>query len=226
MGAKIGSICPFLFGGVSRRSIQVMGCRMNALTVDRRIKFQEELNPEFGREIAATPGGENLARCIQCGTCSATCPMSIYMDHTPRRIIAMTRAGFEHEVLSSNTIWLCASCYACTVQCPKDIKITDVMYALKQRAIAKKSYPRRFTIPVLAREFFKTVQRTGRSNEVRTSAWMMLKTNPLNILRNAPLGLKLLRRGRLSMKTERVTKGMDQMRAMLASVEASERRAS
>jgi len=202
------------------------GCRMNTLTVDRRIKFQEELNPEFGREIAVTPGGENLARCIQCGTCSSTCPMSIYMDHTPRSIIAMTRAGFEDEVLSSNTIWLCASCYACTVQCPKEIKITDVMYALKQRAIAKKAYPRRFAIPVLAREFFKVVQRTGRSNEGRTSAWMMLKTKPLRILRNASLGLKLLRRGRLSMKTERMPEGIDQMRTMLADVEKWERRAS
>ena len=103
---------------------------MRPLEIERRIKYESEVNPGFGKEIASLSGGEDLYSCIQCGTCSSTCPMSIYMDFTPRRVIAMTRAGFEKEVLSNNTVWLCASCYACSVDCPKQIRITDVMYAL------------------------------------------------------------------------------------------------
>ena len=188
---------------------------MNNLTIERRITLQEELNPRLGADVSATPGGERLSRCIQCGTCSATCPLSIYMDHTPRQIIAMTRAGFEDEVLASNTIWLCASCYACTVECPKEIGITEIMYSLKQRAIRKGAHPRRFPTPVLAREFIRSVGRTGRSNEARTAARMMARTRPMGLLRNARMGLRLLRRGRMPLRTERMTGDTAPLRAML-----------
>ena len=192
---------------------------MSGLTVTRRIKYQEELDAGFCKSIAATPGGDSLQRCIQCGTCSSTCPVSIYMDHTPRKIIAMTRAGFRDEVLSSNTIWLCSSCYSCTVECPKEIKITEIMYVLKRRAIERKVYPRKFPIPVLAQEFFKSVLSTGRSNEGRTVARVWLKTNPMQMLANAALGLKLMRRGRMTMKKERMTGGHAQMRRLLDSLD-------
>ena len=103
--------------------------------VHRLIKYESELDQGFGAEIAHLAHGEKFYTCIQCGTCSATCPVSHFMDFTPRRIIAMVRAGFKEEVLRSFTIWLCSSCYSCTADCPREIKITDVMYALKQLAI-------------------------------------------------------------------------------------------
>jgi len=48
--------------------------------------------------------------------------------------MSLLREGFRNEALSSETIWLCASCYACTAHCPQDIHITDVMYSLKREA--------------------------------------------------------------------------------------------
>lgn len=180
-----------------------------------RVKYQEDLDLAFGREIAARPGGEDLYRCIQCGTCSSTCPLSIYMERTPRQIIAMARAGFKDEVLASHTIWLCTSCYACTVDCPKQIKITDIMYALKQKALGEKVYPARFPIPVLAKEFFQAVRRTGRSNESRIVVRMFLQTRPWKLLGNIRLGLKLLRRGRLALRREKMAGGQAQLRMLL-----------
>ena len=194
---------------------------MRNMQITRRIKYQGELDLGFAKEVAAMPGGEDIFRCIQCGTCSSTCPISVYMDQTPRRIIAMTRAGFKDDVLASNTIWLCSSCYSCTVECPKSLRITEIMYALKQKAIADKAYPKNLPIPVLAKEFFKSVMKTGRSNEGRTVAKVWLKTNPLKMLSQAALGLKLMRRGRMSMKTERMTGGHEQMRKLLDAVETA-----
>ena len=60
----------------------------------------------------------------------------------PRRIIQLVREGFRHDALRSQTIWLCASCYACAVHCPQDIHITDVMYTLKREAIAREAVAR------------------------------------------------------------------------------------
>ena len=101
----------------------------------------------------------------------------------------------EDEVLNSLTIWLCASCYSCTVECPREIKITDVMYALKQEAIAQGVYPKRFPIPVLAQEFFRGVERTGRNSEGPLMVRFFLKTNPFGMLKNATHGHAALAQG-------------------------------
>lgn len=186
--------------------------------VEHKIRYERDLDPDFAKGISTTPGGEQLAHCIQCGTCSATCPLSIYMDYTPRRIIAMTRAGLKDDVLRSFTIWLCASCYACTVECPKNIKITDIMYALKRQAIEENIYPRRFSIPVLAREFFSLVRRNGRSSEGRVIVRMAFKTNPFGYMKKAFLGLKLMRQGRFSMKKESI-KRKGELKTILHGVE-------
>ncbi|UCD38139.1 MAG: 4Fe-4S dicluster domain-containing protein [Fidelibacterota bacterium] len=177
---------------------------MQPWIIERQIRFQRDLDHDFTQEMRSTPGGEQFVHCIQCGTCSATCPLSIYMDYTPRRIVAMTRAGLKKDVLSSFTLWLCASCYACSVECPKDIKITDLMYALKRRSIEEKIYPKRFGIPVLAQVFFRLVRKNGRSNEGMAMVQLFLRTNPLSALKKARLGLNLISKGRLSIRGEAI----------------------
>jgi len=188
-------------------------------TIERRIKYEAELDSSFADEIASAPGCETILACIQCGTCSATCPLSIYMDYTPRRVVAMTRAGFKQEVLNCFTIWLCASCYSCTVECPKQIKITDVMYALKQRAIKDRVYRnRRFPIPVLAREFFKSVAKRGRNSESRLVVRMYLKSDIFQFVKQSILGMRLWSRGRMKLRSESI-KNRKQLRALLRSVD-------
>jgi heterodisulfide reductase subunit C len=143
--------------------------------------------------------------------------MSGYMDYTPRRIIALVREGFKEEVLSSRTIWLCASCYACAVECPQGINITDFMYALKERAIKEGRYPKGFPTPIYAQEFAKLVRARGRSTESLLVIRANLRLNPLKLLKFAPLGLKLLLRGRMrpSPRAEQV-RDRAGVRAMLA----------
>ena len=183
-------------------------------TIQRTIKYDADRDKAFCSEIMTIPGCEKLQSCVQCGTCSGVCPLSIYMDYAPRRIINLTRSGFKDEVLRSNTIWLCASCYSCTVDCPKGIKITDIMYALKQRAISEGVYPKRFPIPVLAREFFKMVRSKGRTSENFLATTLLLKTNILGMFGMWRLGLNLVRTGRFIYWPERM-KDTSQLRRIL-----------
>lgn len=173
--------------------------------IQRKVKYESELDPSFTQWVATVPGGERIRECIQCGTCSSICPVSIYMDITPRRVIAMADAGFRQEVLSSFTIWLCASCYSCSVICPKDIKITDVMYAFKRKAIEDGIYPsRKFAIPILARSFAKMVKKNGRTTESRLVMTLAWKAGISRLFSMLPLGLKLMRTGRMRLFKERV----------------------
>lgn len=173
-------------------------------SIQQQVRFEAERDSAFTHKIQSTHGGEKLEHCIQCGSCSGVCPLSIYMDYTPRRIINLTRAGFKKEVLASQTIWLCSSCYACTVSCPKGIQITDIMYALKQQAIREEHYPEKFTIPLLSQEFFKMVRQHGRITEFLLVLKLYLKTNWFKLLGMWKLGLRLILRNRIPYRLDSV----------------------
>ena len=194
------------------------------IQVLRTVKYEAERVRGFGREIMSVPGCEQLARCIQCGTCSGTCPLSVYMAHSPRQIMALVRADFKDEVLQSNSIWLCASCYACTVECPREIRVTDIMYALKLRAIREGAYPKRFPIPILAKEFSRMVRSKGRITETLLVMRLFMKANWRAVLGAWRQGFGLLRTGRFVILHERIERGAE-LEKMLASVEADEARA-
>ena len=184
------------------------------MEIERKVKYEAELDKNFLREIIELSYCEEIERCIQCGTCSSSCPMAVYMDYPPRKIMAMVKEGFKDEVLRSFTIWLCSSCYNCTVRCPAQIKITDVMYALKRKAIEDGFYPARFSIPVLDKEMTKIIRSTGRNWEMRVVLKLYLKTNPFRLLKMAPIGLKLMKTGRMVLKKESI-KNRKQLRRLL-----------
>lgn len=95
-----------------------------------------QMDPTFADQIAAEPGGEHIRRCFACGTCAASCPVREVTDrYNPRRIIRMAILGLKEEVLSSDFIWLCSACYTCYERCPQDVRITDLMNAIKNIAI-------------------------------------------------------------------------------------------
>jgi len=188
------------------------------IDLKRTIKYESDRVPGFGHEVMSVPGCEQLETCIQCGTCSGLCPLSIFMDYTPRQVMELTRSDFKQEVLRSTTIWLCASCYACTVECPKQIRITDIMYELKQRAIHEGIYPKRFPIPVLAQEFYKMSHKHGRVTENFLATILFLKTNIFAAIGMWRLGLNLITHGRFPLKMEGI-KRKDELGRMMAVVD-------
>ena len=95
-----------------------------------------ELDPKFKDEVANTPGGENIKRCFLCGTCSAGCPVHELSDkYNPRRIIRMILLGMREKVLSSDFVWLCSTCYTCRERCPQDVRLSDIMTAVRNIAV-------------------------------------------------------------------------------------------
>ncbi len=171
-------------------------------------------NLRFLEEVSAvTAGVSRLEMCIQCGSCGGSCPPAKDMDHTPRMLFAMVRAGMKDEVLRSNTPWICVSCYHCVVRCPQDVHIADVMYTLKSMAIRAKLY-RDSTGPDFSRTFVGMVEHYGRSYEFGLATRHYLKHFPLRMPGMAAMGLGMLSKKRVSMTPRRI-KGIDQLRAIL-----------
>ena len=182
---------------------------------------EQELRKTFLEQAHLVPGGERIARCIQCGTCTASCPVAYVMDISPRMVIALFRAGEIEKVLRSRTIWICASCYMCTTRCPQAIKITDILYALKRTAMERGLYPDRFPVYILSRAFVDNVNRYGRNHEILLLTRYYLRRNPFELLRLMPLGISMWRKGRVSLLPSKI-KGIKTIRQILGAAKALE----
>lgn len=178
------------------------------------LSFRHEVDE---RELAAQIG---LRLCTQCGTCSAVCPMTDYMEYSPHVLNALRLGGDYEEALISRAIWACTSCYACTLYCPKKIPITDAIYTLKRAAMQAGVYPKHFVTPTLVREFAHFVHESGRNSEAWMSIRLYLKTRPSQLLRYGPLGLRLVLRGRMSLRRERIHRP-DELRRVLDALEVN-----
>jgi quinone-modifying oxidoreductase subunit QmoC len=163
--------------------------------------------PSFSTEISNllhAAHGNPLKTCLQCGTCSATCPAVEFMDDSPRHLIAMIRANRKDEVLNSNTFWYCASCYHCTVRCPSQIDIAEMMYALKRYSMWKGQYQEGLVGPTFSETFVKTIIRSGRSYEPVLAPAYMFSFGVLEFLQEAQTATSLMLKGRVPVLPPRI----------------------
>lgn len=183
----------------------------------------EEHNPNlrFLEEVShRTAGVSRLEMCIQCGSCGGSCPSAGDMDHTPRMLFAMIRAGMREQALASNTPWICVSCYHCVVRCPQDVHITDVMYTLKSMAIKARLY-KDARAPEFSQTFVEMVEEYGRSYEFGLATRHYLKHFPMRLAGIAPMGLGMLSKKRMELTPRRI-EGIDQLKKILAAAKALE----
>ena len=143
----------------------------------------------FVNEVADIPGGENIYHCIQCGVCSGACPAASEMEYTPRKIIALIRAGMRDTVLSSGSMWNCLSCYMCTVRCPRGVKPTELAHALEYLADSQGYKVKGTSTPAMYHSFVDSIQSNGRVHEVGMMLKYYRKTNPLAALKMTKVGL-------------------------------------
>jgi heterodisulfide reductase subunit C len=149
------------------------------------------------------PAGGLLNRCIQCGTCSASCPSAHAMDITPRQMWRLAQLGFRDEVLHSKAMWLCSLCYTCHVRCPRGIPLTETIVKLKQLALQEGIAEWREST-AFYRAFADVMRRYGRTREIEFMVRYFLASNPLTALGYAKLGLTLLARGKAHLELPRL----------------------
>jgi heterodisulfide reductase subunit C len=169
---------------------------------------REMLDHSFAETVA--PDREKLLTCIQCGTCTASCPTAYAMDYTPRQLWRLIQVGLRDEALQSRTFWLCTNCYSCTIRCPRGIALTETMAALKRLAIAEGVNGKdKDHVSAFYRAFVATVRRHGRNHEAELLLRYFLSTNPLAALKYARLGAGLFIKGRVPLLAKDVQKKSD-----------------
>lgn len=165
---------------------------------------EAELRQIFLKQVEDIPAGERIKRCIQCGTCTGSCPVSYAMDISPRQLIALFRAGEMETIMKSRSIWICASCYACTTRCPSGIKITDIIYALKRTAMGKDYKSQARQVQVLAGLFIRNLMSYGRLHEGTLIRKYYTKTGVTKLFGFIPLVRKMHQTKRLGLFPRRI----------------------
>jgi len=146
--------------------------------------------------------GTWVKMCMQCGVCAGSCPLGNAWEHSPQKIFMMIRAGKREEVLKSDSMWMCTSCYNCIVRCPRKLPITHIMHGLAHYAhrlgMAPQGQPTR-DITIL---FWNNLLKTGRVNELKFSLAMYFKDGFVQGIKNAlamqAVGMGLMKAKRLN----------------------------
>jgi quinone-modifying oxidoreductase subunit QmoC len=163
----------------------------------------EKYRNDFLKEVEANvEGGDWVKMCMQCGVCAGSCPLGPSWEHTPQKIFMMIRAGKRDEVLKSESMWMCTSCYNCIVRCPRELPITHIMHGLANYAhrlgLAPKMNPtRRFAVI-----FWNNIVKSGRVNELELSMRLYFMDGFVNGIKKglemAGVGLGMVKTGRLN----------------------------
>ena len=182
----------------------------------------EKYHNNFLKEVEANvEDGTWVKMCMQCGVCAGSCPLGNAWDHTPQEIFMMIRAGKREEVLTSESMWMCTSCYNCITRCPRGLPITHIMHGLASYAnrlgIAHEKNPtRRF-----AKIFWDNIASSGRVNELSLSIKLYFMDGIVSGIKKGlqmlGVGIGMVRTGRLdpmaliSHKGIKDTKGLKAM---------------
>jgi heterodisulfide reductase subunit C len=114
----------------------------------------------FKNELLNMPGGDVLKLCFQCGLCTGSCIVSRNVaTFRPRQILRMVQLGLR-DILKSEDIWRCVTCYTCNERCPQGVKLTDVFTVLKNRATHEG------LLPKAIKELLKVIYEFGRIYEM------------------------------------------------------------
>lgn len=105
--------------------------------VAKRLEINERLN-KLAEEVSD--------HCYQCAKCTSGCEAHKLLELEPHRIVALLKRGLVDEMINSEIIWTCMSCFKCKERCPQKVAPVNILFTLKNLAVASgKQVPGDFT---------------------------------------------------------------------------------
>jgi heterodisulfide reductase subunit C len=128
------------------------------------------------------------------------------MDLHPYQVVRYLQLGQMDKLEGSSTVWICASCQTCLTRCPNQVDLPRLMDWLKEELVRRGQAAPEKEVRLFHQLFLKGVAKRGRVFEGEMMASYMLKTGGAfgpAALKNARLGLTMLKKGRMRLLPER-----------------------
>ncbi len=84
----------------------------------------------------------SFKNCMQCGNCSVVCSLSPEDRPFPRKEMIYAAWGLSDRLVGNVNIWQCYQCGDCTQYCPRGVRPSDILSALREYNYAYYSKPR------------------------------------------------------------------------------------
>jgi len=106
---------------------------------------QAEIKKEINKRLTKLQG-EISEYCFQCAKCTSGCEAHKLLELEPHKIVALLKRGLIDEMINSDVIWTCMSCFKCRERCPQKVAPVEILFALKNMAVASgKQIPGKYT---------------------------------------------------------------------------------
>ncbi len=108
-------------------------------------KSQTELRKEINGQLSKLQD-EISDYCFQCAKCTAGCEAHKLLELEPHKMVALLKRGLIDEMVNSDIIWTCMSCFKCRERCPQRVAPVEILFALKNMAVVSgKQIPGKYT---------------------------------------------------------------------------------
>ncbi|MBN2061682.1 MAG: 4Fe-4S dicluster domain-containing protein [Deltaproteobacteria bacterium] len=85
---------------------------------------------------------KTFSHCFGCQNCTTVCPVvgryeepQAALGLLPHQIMCCLGLGLDVMASGPGMIWECVTCYQCQEHCPQEVKVTDILYDLKNKAV-------------------------------------------------------------------------------------------
>jgi heterodisulfide reductase subunit C len=159
----------------------------------------------LGEELYRSTG-QSVARCYQCGKCSAGCPSAADADYPPSQILRLLQYAdptLDDKALASLSIWLCLTCQACLTRCPQEVDLPAVMDFLRTKS-QERGLVNRQARSILAfhQSFLGSIRLAGRLYEFGLIADYKRRT--WKFFQDVLMAPRVLMRGKLALLPHRI----------------------
>jgi len=110
------------------------------IETQKNIVQLDESDMSFAKAVMKA-GGERINFCIQCGTCSASCPPATRAALRTRQMIRRVQLGLREEALSDSSLWLCTTCSTCVRRCPRDVNPLETLIGMRSLLVEDGQVP-------------------------------------------------------------------------------------
>ncbi len=143
-GLMQAELDPAAYRDAVERPRRALAAHFDFAALDDRSAVLTPGDGRLWRALRGSPQSGSASSCVGCKTCTTACP--VVRDHVdaqpalgllPHQVLYAARLGLAGLVLGSRMLWDCLGCYQCQELCPQGVAVADVMYELKNVAIAQ-----------------------------------------------------------------------------------------
>lgn len=102
-------------------------------------KEEKTATADLKQAIQTLMETNRLNLCVECGKCSAICPMvNFYGEYVHNRCTRsiVERLYFDPESIDDEALWYCWACTECTFFCPSGVDFQSFMTAFRQLLVS------------------------------------------------------------------------------------------